>query len=380
MIPAKGASGPPAAAVYLLAACLRAEDRDHRLGDFAEIFCHLARAQGLPAARRWYVRQVLKSLPALLKNSLYWGSIMLINYLKMSLRHIARHKLHAAINILGLAAGLTCCTLILMLIRYELSYDRYHENAREIFRVVQQQQGNTYQGTDWHNVTPPPLKLSLARDYPEILRAARVCRWPVMVRNQSRLVSEDRFFLADPEFLAMFTFPMLAGNAGTALKDPWEVLLTADAAARYFQGENPVGQTLNVGNQYDFKITGILQNPPANSHFHFDFIGSMASLYLMRRKDNMESWDNSCLQTYFQLKKGASAAGVETMLAVPRIGPRGKDFPKTFHVQPMTDIHLHGHLNFEIEPNGDIRQIYLLATIGFLIMLTACLNYMRLIR
>ena len=146
---------------------------------------------------------------------------MLKSYFLITLRNMRKNKMYSFINIAGLAIGLTSCVLILLFVRYEQSYDRYHNNADDIYRVLRQEPGTPYQGTDLYTNTPIPMKQALADEFPDIVRSTRVIsHWRPSIKDRGGLRRESRFFLVDPEFLEMFTFPLVAGDPRTALNEP----------------------------------------------------------------------------------------------------------------------------------------------------------------
>jgi putative ABC transport system permease protein len=307
---------------------------------------------------------------------------MIKNYLLIVLRNIRKHKTYSFINIAGLAVGLTSGLLILLFVRYERSYDRFNENTDQIYRVLRREPGNMAGGSDVYTNTPIPLKPALTSEFPDVVRAARVIsQWRPTIKDRGGFRRENRFFLVDPEFLEMFTFPLAAGDPRTALSEPFTVLLTEDAARKYFGRDNPVGQALNIDGKYDFKITGILRNPPENSHIHFDFLASFQSWKAMN-PDFLISWYAFFPQTYVQLAPRTSPARLDAKLPgfikTKIIKMPYQKAATEFLLQPLADIHLRGRANLEIEANGDIRYVRFLEAVAALILLIACLNYMNL--
>ena len=305
---------------------------------------------------------------------------MIQNYLKVALRNIKRSKGFSFINIAGLSVGMVCFILIMLFVKYELSYDRYHENADDIYRVVMKTPGSIYLGTDWWNCTPGALKAALMGECPEISRIARVRGYGGMINHENMHNIENRFYIVDPEFLEIFTFPLIEGDPKTALSEPLNLLLTQEMAEKYFGDENPIGKILNLDGQYDFRITGILKNTPANSHFKFDFLASFKThdTIYCGRKNPVGQWGNNLYSTYIQVRKDINRESFESKFPVPEKKYSGRETSAEFYVQPLMDIHLKSHMIGELEANGDIRYVYLFSAVAFLIMLIACLNYMNL--
>ncbi len=358
------------------------DEGETKLGDFIEIYSTLAEERGHLQARFRFWGYLIRSIPEYFKDSLCMGGTMFKNYLKIAFRNIKRHKGYSFINIAGLSVGLTCCILILLYVKYELSYDKYHENADNIYRVVMKQPGNVYMGNEWFNVGPGGLKSTLMEEYPEVVYSTRAKRNEGDIYYNNSLFEERTIFFIDPGFLKIFSFPLISGDPETVVKDPFSMLITQRIAKKYFGNEDPVGKIINVDKNYDFKVTGILKNCPKNSHFRFDILASFNSLYSIIRggKNFIETWNrgNSVWNTYIQLTENYNARDLESKFPAMVKKYRGENSKGEFHLQPLISIHLHSNINGEIEANGDIRYIYLFSAIAFFIMLIACLNYMNL--
>ncbi len=309
---------------------------------------------------------------------------MFRSYLKVALRNIKEQKGYSFINIASLAIGLSCCMLILLYVRYELSYDKYHDHASSIYRAVREEQGRPV----WFNSSEHPLAAALKEDFPEVTRATRVKRNDEhgVVEFNSKLFNEDGIYYADQDFLEMFTFPLVSGDRDTALKEPFSVLLTQEMSEKYFGNQDPVGQTLRIkvwygDKKYGYKVSGVLKNIPKNSHFTFDFLVSYNTLYTLKYggRDAVETWSYYEPKTYIQLDSQANPAELEEKFPAFLRKYKGKDYSsEKLHLQLLTDIHLGGNLRFELETNNDIKNIYLFSAIAFFIMVIACLNYVNL--
>ncbi len=363
---------PPDIATWILTKITRGDDRLSILSDFSEIYEELADEKGNFKARKWYWTQVLRSIPMFVINHLCWSLEMLKNYLKIAFRNFKRQKAFSLINISGLAIGMACCLLLMLFIRYELSFDRYHENANNIYRAAIKHD-QALMGTQMMNVTPGSLAPFLREECPEVATATKIKRWSCVVQYGNKRFDDDRFFFADPGFLEVFTFPLVEGNKNTALKEPYSVLLTQETAERYFGAENPIGKILLVDNELEYTVKGVLRNVPQNSHFTFDILASMVTLESIEGKEYTSGWKN--YKTYLVLRKGADAQ--ELLKKMQPIIDRTEKKDK-FILQPLADIHLYGNYVFELEPNGDIHYVYLLSAITFLLMLIACFNFINL--
>ena len=356
------------------------DEGEVKLGDFMEIYSTLAEEKGRLQARLRFWGYLIRSIPRYSKDSLCIGGTMFKNYLKIALRNIRRHKGYSIINIAGLSVGLTCCILILLYVKYEFSYDRYHENAKNIYRIVMKFPGIVYRGNDMYNASPGGLKAALMEDFPEVIYSTRARRRRAYIYYNNDPFEERGIFFVDPEFLKIFSFPFISGDPETAVNEPFSMLITQKIAKKYFGNENPVGKILNVGKEYDYKVTGILADCPENSHFTFDILASFNSLYTTDGKDNIETWDrgNDLWNTYLLLQENFNPDDLESKFPAMAKKYRGEDYEGEFHLQPLTSIHLHSNINFEIEANGNILYIYLFSAIAFFIMMIACLNYMNL--
>ena len=308
---------------------------------------------------------------------------MTANFFKITLRNVQRHKVYSFINLAGLSLGMACCILIFLYVQHEFSYDSFHENADTIYRVAVEYSpgGQPVQ----YAVVPGPLGPALIGEINEVVTAVRFwCDFTlgsVSVAYGRKMYHEERFYFTDPAVFDVFSFSLKSGNPETALVNPYSIVITEDTARRYFDNENPLGKvlTVNMGTVHDFRITGIMENLPSNSHIHFDFLVSMSSLGDMEGYHLM-NWRNASFYTYLLLQDAASRYTLEK---------RFPDFIRTHYgeeerlrmklfLQPLRSIHLHSHLEDELEINGDITQVYAFSIIAFFVLLIACINFMNL--
>ena len=199
---------------------------------------------------------------------------MLGNNLKMAVRMIKRYKVYSLMNFLGLSIGMTCFILILLYVRYELSYDKYHENADRIYRIARE----VTIKDEIYNVatTSSPVAPTLTRECPQIEKAVRILPFRGIVESGNKKFQEERFYFGDSTFFEVFTFPLILGHPREALKFPNSVVLTKEAANKYFGNENPMGKIMTFENKYDFVVTGVFRDIAHASHFHFEFVASMS--------------------------------------------------------------------------------------------------------
>jgi len=300
---------------------------------------------------------------------------MLKNYFITALRNIIKHKGHAFINISGLSIGIACCLLLFLWIQDELSYDRYHENADHIYRVVQKWEADGKVGLTAN--TPAPLGPALIDEFAGIRKFVRFANSEFEVINKDRRFREKIFF-ADPDIFKVFTLPLIMGNPEYALKDKHSILISESMRKKYFPEENPLGKTLSLGSKIGFKITGVFKDIPHNSHLRFDFLAS----FLIYRPDYWTQWGVSNFLTYLLVSDEFSREDYNRRMPQFVEKHRGKkareEYKIAYPLQPLTSIHLHSHLRNEISPNRDIGTVYIFSFIAFFILLIACLNYINL--
>ena len=305
---------------------------------------------------------------------------MLKNYFIVALRNIKKNKVYSLLNIFGLAIGMAVFILIFLYVRYELSFDKWHENADSIYRVVQRQFGNVYLGSDRFAVTPAPLAAALMQDFPEVVAATRIDNF-----SEAPFSYGDKHFVeksalwADPNFFKIFSVELVFGNPETALSDPYSILLSESQAKKYFGDADPLGKTVLYNNKHDLVVTGVFKSFPKNSHFTGDIILPFDAQAVFSNR-NLETWGNNSNFTYFLLQEGADPKALEDKLpALIKKYSKGKGWDSAEHyLQPLTRIHLYSNINFEIAPNSNIQYIYLFSSIAVLILLIACINYINL--
>lgn len=300
---------------------------------------------------------------------------MFNNYFKLATRNLIKYKGFTFINIFGLSVGLTCVFLILLFLREELGFDRFHENAERICRVVYEFKTKT--GPDHFALTPAPLAELLENEFPEVVEAVHYTEMSKqLVVYADKQFWENGIGYTDPAFFKMFTFPLRTGNPETVLKNPNTIVLTEKMAQKYFGDENPIGKTLSIGTDYrqDFTVSGVLQNVPANSQLQFNFL-----IPFQHHVRGNIGWGCSNYSTYILLSSNFDSAQLEQKLAdlslkyPDFIGPLRK-----LNLQLLTEIHLHSNLRNDLPSNRAMSQVYIFAGIGLLILLLACINYINL--
>ena len=313
---------------------------------------------------------------------------MFRNYLIIAVRNLLRHKGYSAINVLGLAIGMASCVLILLYVQDELAYDQHHEKKDRIYRIAESATitGRSIEAA----VTPPSWAPVLARDYPEIERYTRIkppgSRW--LIRHEENRFYERYFIFADSSVFDIFTIPLVQGNPRTALVEPHTVVVSESMAGKYFGDENPIGKVITGDDLYEFTVTGIMRDMPRNSHFHFDFLASFATLapnqlYYSDPDDIQNGGFNHDLYTYLLLRKGATREEMESRFRPfldKYLGEvlQSAGIEANPYLQPLTDIYLHSNIEAELRPNSDIRYVYIFTSLAVFILVIACVNFMNL--
>ncbi len=325
----------------------------------------------------------------IIRNNYSKTKAMFKNYFKTAFRNIKKQKFYAIINVAGLSIGIACTLLISLYIFNELSYDRYNQNGNRIYRIITHLK---FGGNDSRlAVCPAPLAGALTDEIPEIEYAARFREWgSFLVRKGKDNLKEFHLVWADPDIFKIFTIPMIEGNKEKALRDPNTMVISESTAKKYFGEIDPVGQTMLLNNNMNFKVTGVYKDIPQNSHFHFNMMLAMAGL----DESKSDMWLSNNFQTYLLLRKGADPKSVEKKindLIYKHAGPQVMQFlGKTIDdllkqgtqldemLQPLYDIHLHSNVLVEFEANGDIRYVYIFSAVALFILVLAIINFMNL--
>jgi len=351
------------------------EDSEHfpLIGDFEEIYSEIVQERGMFSASLWYWGQILRSMPSFVSNSLYWSVAMIKNYLKIISRNIRKHKGYSFINITGLAIGMACCLLISIWVLDELSYDKFHEKARRLYRVEEDQY---YSGRVFHvSVTPHPLGPALVEEIPEIVDATRyVWSGGLLFRYGEKAFFEYNVRAVDPSFLQMFTFPLIKGDKDKALDSPHSLVINEDIAEKYFGKQDPLGKVITVNNAHEFTVTGVIKNVPHHSILQFDLLMPYTFLEKIGRTD-LEFGSNS-IGTYVELSPNAAMDQMNAKI-LGFIKAKVPDSVTELMLMPFTRIHLHSYWGYEKDP-GAIQYVYMFSIIALFVLLIACINFMNL--
>ncbi|MFO7923956.1 MAG: ABC transporter permease [Bacteroidales bacterium] len=316
---------------------------------------------------------------------------MFKNYIVTACRNLLRRKGYSFINIAGLAIGIASSIVILLFVQDELSYDRHHDNADNIYRVCMKasMQGNSFHGP----ITPAPMAATMRDDFPEVRSAVRFFNFDSspIIRHGDRSYIENGFVWADSTVFDVFTFNVLKGDPATALNRPNTMVLTESAARKYFGDEEPLGKVVEMGSQRtNYEVTGIIQDPPSNSHFSFDVMAS----FVTHPNSQNQTWFSNNYFTYLLIDEQADVAGLEAKFPAmleKYMGPQlemvmgvtleelhesGEEWG--YYLQPLTSIHLHSDLQYEIQANGSMTTVIVFSLIALFILVIASINFMNL--
>jgi putative ABC transport system permease protein len=313
------------------------------------------------------------------------------SYFKIGWRNLRKNKGLTTINITGLAIGIATCLIIMLFVVDELSFDRFNEKADRIVRVVLK--GKVNGEVIKEAVTPAPVAPTLKSEFPEVEESTRIRRFgSPKITYKTATYRNSQFAFVDPNFFDVFTLPFLHGDPKTALIQPYTIVITKDQALKYFGKEDPINKLLEFKDSGEqFRVTGIIDNVPASSHFHFDLFASMETL--AHAKEN--NWMASNYFSYLVLKEGTAPKAFEAKLPAiikKYMGPQVEQMGMTFEkftengneiglfIQHLTDIHLFSDFdsNSELEAGGDVKSVYIFGAIAIFMLLIACVNFMNL--
>ena len=316
---------------------------------------------------------------------------MFRNYLTIAWRSLMRQKFYAFINVIGLSVGIASFLMIMMFVKYEFSYDKYHTKADRIYRI----DFHGKIGDDVFNVAlaGAPTGPTLRRDYPEVEEMARIRErgdWLVKTSEEAQNIKEERIVFADSSLFKVFSFEFVEQSTQSPLNEPNTMVINQTLAQKYFPNESAVGKTLILGNNRTYKIVGVFTDMPDNSHFQFDGFLTM----LNRSESTQDVWMSFNFNTYLLLGKGASPKALEAKFPAMVRTYIGADIERfmqvgideffeggnqaAFRLTPLADIHLYSDLLGELGNNGDAKYVLIFSLIGLFILIIACINFMNL--
>lgn len=304
---------------------------------------------------------------------------MIKNYFKIAFRVFKKEKSYSIINISGLALGFVCCLMILLFIKDELSYDNFHQDGDRIYRVaaayMRQGVWEPYSTNSW------PTAERLKTSFGEIEQLVRIAGMSGIVTYGDNRFDEERMAIADENFFEVFSFPLISGNPDEALKGSNKVVISESTAKKYFGHLSAIGKVLDISDgALQLQVSGIIEDMPSNSHFHYDFLisGQTARQIAPEEMFTSVGWDSQYV--YIKMAGGSKPSGMESMFPNfidDHLSPLTSKNFKLF-LQPLSDIHLRSNNGTEIESNGNMNHIYIFSIVGIFILVIASVNYMNL--
>jgi putative ABC transport system permease protein len=306
---------------------------------------------------------------------------MFRNYLKIALRYLMRYKTYTAINVLGLAVGITCCVLIMLFVRSEFSYDRFHSKASRIYRVWQDEK---FQGQEFKNtVTAIPMGPAMQASFPEVESMCRIYVFNTLMKVNNNSFAEN-ITMVDPSIFRIFDFKLRQGSVANPFPTNNAVIITPKTSKKYFGNANPIGKTfeMQLGDQGKlFTIAGIAEPSPEESSIRYDVLLPFTNAKLIFQERTLHSWFNVFNETYVLLRKNVRPTDLEKKFQPMLKQQLGQDYGTeefNMYLQPLTTIHLDNSLPAGNQPVSNPKYSYILATIGILILLVACINFITL--
>lgn len=310
---------------------------------------------------------------------------MIKNYIKTAWRSLLKNKGFTVLNVLGLSVGLATCLLIVFYVVDELSYDKYNTKAKRIYRISVDASLNGNAGK--YSTSEAPLMDAVKNDFPEIEKTVKLVDATGLylspqkfyVKKGNENIQEKSVVFTESSLFDVFTLPMIDGSPSTALNDPHTAVITESTAKKYFNKVNAIGQTLTFNDTSIYKITGVIRDVPAQSHFNYDFFLSFSTL----PESHSNSWGYSGIHNYLLLKSGANIKSLEikiTNLVLKQFPPVFKSNGNYYrHVlTPLLDIHLRDDRQSALAPGGSMQYVYIFSVIALFILLIACVNFMNL--
>lgn len=305
---------------------------------------------------------------------------MFANYLKIAVRNLMKNKLFSGLNLMGLALGIAVALLLLVFVKEELSFDRYHSKFDRIYRSLAKVDYGDGEET-WANV-PNSVGPVMKNEIPGIEAQMRMWEFNygenAMINANEQKFSQANLFWADSSMLKIFDLKFLAGDPNTALNGPNKVILSKSVAERYFPKMDAVSQTIKIENSLTLEVTGVYEDFPLNSTLDAAIIGSFPTVGRMYKE---LSWSNSSFETFFLLRPGTDPAKVQKLMAVvlDKYVPKEEQWQK-FGLQALKDVHLHSAeiSDSYTDRSGDPQQVKILIILAIVILVIACINYMNL--
>ena len=298
---------------------------------------------------------------------------MIRHYFKLAWRNLLKNKVYTFINIAGLALGMACAILIALWVRDERSYDQFHTNGAKLCLVMAKV---NWGSPEIFSNTPAPLNAALKKGLPDVKYAATLFPDNILLNANDKHFKEQGYY-ATPDFLHMFSFPLVKGDVATALSSIKGIVITQKMAFKYFGSDDPIGKTITINNADPFVVTAVVQNPPTNSSLQFDWL--IPFDYYRKKNDGLNSWGSYSAFLYVQLAEGATVDKVNQKLKGFLQKAKGDQTKDEIFFQPFPDLYLHGNFDDAGKPvGGRIEYVRLFSIIAIFVLLIACINFMNL--
>jgi len=293
------------------------------------------------------------------------------NYLKIAWRNLLRNKSFTAINISGLIVGMTLTILLMLWVRFEYSYDQFHTKKDRLYEVYHMGNYNGTIGTS--NSTPQPLGPALEANFPEVVHTSRTMYMELLLQSGDRQMTED-VMVMDPVFLEMFDFPLTVGDKAQIFESPLSIVLTESFAIKLFGEEDPIGKAVNLHGEADVIVTGILQDLPPNTKFHIEAVLPWSLVKLMEMETDF--WGSNSVHTYVELQEDTNIEFFNHK--IKNLIRDNSEIAADIFLHPLDQWHLYSKFENGVQDGGRISVIKMLLTVGGLVMLIACINFMNL--
>ena len=374
----KNNNTPPRLGQWILRHIIPDDEKKYLLEGIEERYLREINEKGKLTAFLWYLKDILLTVPFIIMDNFFRNAFMFKNFFKITLRNIKRYKVFSLINITSLALGLAYTILTLIWVEYEFSYDRFHENFNEIYRITTNYQSGEQLYT--YPNAPEPLCEVLKNELPEVADYVRYASFSGSLRIETgeQIDYDNIYAYVDPSFFEIFSFPLIRGEPTEVLKDKYSVVLNEKTAEKYFGKDDPIGKTILVREEkIPCTVTGIAKNFPENSHVKFDILLNNRVYDYLGIGSGM--WTKYSFGNYLLVRNGTDIEVLENkMLSI--IKRHDMEAIRKFELQPMKDIHLRSYVNKDYSnyDRGDIKEIILFSIISVLVLLTACINFMSL--
>lgn len=307
---------------------------------------------------------------------------MFRNYLLVAFRNLLRNRISSFVNIAGLAIGMAAFILIIQYVRYELSYDKFHEKGDRIYRIQQDRYNKGEITTQWA-AGCSAVGQALYQNFPEVEDFTRFQIWGGVFSNGDRKFREQAIYLADTSFFDIFSFEVIQGDPGEILREPLQMLISESTAKKYFGEEDPIGRSLRFNGAVEVMIGGIFRDAPGNSHLKPDMVVSWETLVRFQGPDVNTAWQWDAFFNYILLDPAADYKEFEAKIPAfveAEIGDelRQWDSWAVYNLQPLESIHLNSDFMFEAEPGGNAGSVYALMVISVFLLIIAWINYINL--